>query len=205
MKIAVPLMVAWYFNDRPLPPSFTHLVVALMLIGGARRADRGAAGSGDRHSRHRGWPRRRRVVRVVCGAGSRWPRSPAAAAAPGLWYVMRDYQRDRVLTLFDPERDPLGAGWNIIQSTTAIGSGGVFGKGLFEGTQSHLEFLPEGQTDFIIAVVAEELGLIGVITLLVLYLVIIARGLYMATQARQTFGRLHVGGVDPDVLRVRIC
>ncbi len=79
---------------------------------------------------------------------------------------MRDYQRNRVLTLFDPERDPLGAGWNIIQSTTAIGSGGVFGKGLFEGTQSHLDFLPEGQTDFIIAVVAEELGLVGVITLL---------------------------------------
>ncbi len=194
MKIAVPLMVAWYFNDRPLPPRFGHLVTALLLIGApaaliAIQPDLGtgilvaAAGL---------------AVVVLSGLQWRWiilAAAAAASAAPGLWYVMRDYQRDRVLTLIDPERDPLGAGWNIIQSTTAIGSGGVFGKGLFEGTQSHLDFLPEGQTDFIIAVVAEELGLIGVITLLVLYLVIIARGLYIATQARQTFGRLTVGGL----------
>jgi rod shape determining protein RodA len=194
MKIAVPLMVAWYFNDRPLPPSFGHLLVALTIIGApaaliAVQPDLGTgilvAAAGI-------------AVVVLSGLLWRWialAAVAAAAAAPGLWYVMRDYQRDRVLTLIDPERDPLGAGWNIIQSTTAIGSGGVFGKGLFEGTQSHLEFLPEGQTDFIIAVVAEELGLIGVITLLVLYLVIIARGLYMATQARQTFGRLTIGSL----------
>ncbi len=194
MKIAVPLMVAWYFHDRPLPPRFGHLAMALVLIAApagliAVQPDLGtgilvaAAGL---------------AVVVLSGLLWRWialAAVAAAAAAPALWYVMRDYQRDRVLTLFDPERDPLGAGWNIIQSTTAIGSGGVFGKGLFEGTQSNLEFLPEGQTDFIIAVVAEELGLIGVITLLVLYLVIIARGLYIATQARQTFGRLTVGGL----------
>ncbi len=194
MRIAVPLMVAWYFNDRPLPPRFGHLVVALLLIIApsaliAIQPDLGtgilvaAAGL---------------LVIVLAGLQWRWigvALVAAAAALPGLWYVMRDYQRDRVLTLFDPERDPLGAGWNIIQSTTAIGSGGVFGKGLFEGTQSHLDFLPEGQTDFIIAVVAEELGLIGVITLLVLYLVITARGLYIATQARQTFGRLTAGAL----------
>jgi len=194
MRIAVPLMVAWYFNERPLPPSFGHLTVALAIIGVpalviAGQPDLGtgilvaAAGM---------------AVVVLAGLQWRWiglAVVAAAAAAPGLWMVMRDYQRDRVLTLFDPERDPLGAGWNIIQSTTAIGSGGVFGKGLFEGTQSHLDFLPEGQTDFIIAVVAEELGLVGVITLLVLYLVIIARGLYIATQARQTFGRLTAGAL----------
>jgi rod shape determining protein RodA len=194
MKIAVPLMVAWYFNERPLPPRLGHLAVAMAIIGApavlvAVQPDLGtailimAAGM---------------AVVVLSGLQWRWiglAAVAAAAAAPGLWYVMRDYQRDRILTLFDPERDPLGKGWNIIQSTTAIGSGGVFGKGLFEGTQSHLDFLPEGQTDFIIAVVAEELGLVGVVVLLVLYLVVIARGLYIATQARQTFGRLAVGGL----------
>jgi rod shape determining protein RodA len=194
MRIAVPLMVAWYLNDRPLPPSLFNLAVSLLIIVVpaaliAKQPDLGtgilvgAAG-----------------LAVIVLAGLQWrlialAGVAAAAALPGLWFVMRDYQRDRVLTLFDPERDPLGAGWNIIQSTTAIGSGGVFGKGLFEGTQSHLDFLPEGQTDFIIAVVAEELGLVGVITLLVLYLVIIARGLYIATQARQTFGRLTAGAL----------
>ncbi len=194
MRIAVPLMVAWYLNDRALPPSFTDLAVSLLIIGApaaliAIQPDLGTgilvASAGL-------------AVIVLSGLQWRWIGLAiigAAAAAPALWYVMRDYQRERVLTLFDPERDPLGAGWNIIQSTTAIGSGGVFGKGLFEGTQSHLDFLPEGQTDFIIAVVAEELGLIGVTTLLVLYLVIIARGLYIATQARQTFGRLTAGGL----------
>jgi rod shape determining protein RodA len=194
MRIAVPLMVAWYLNDRPLPPSLFNLAVALLIIVVpaaliAKQPDLGTgilvASAG---------------LAVIVLAGLQWrlialAGLAAAAALPGLWFVMRDYQRDRVLTLFDPERDPLGAGWNIIQSTTAIGSGGVFGKGLFEGTQSHLDFLPEGQTDFIIAVVAEELGLVGVITLLVLYLVIIARGLYIATQARQTFGRLTAGGL----------
>ena len=194
MRIAVPLMVAWYFNERPLPPTFGNLVVALAIIGApsaliAIQPDLGTgilvASAGL-------------AVIVLAGLQWRWiglAVLAGAAALPGLWYVMRDYQRDRVLTLFDPERDPLGAGWNIIQSTTAIGSGGVFGKGLFEGTQSHLDFLPEGQTDFIIAVVAEELGLVGVSTLLLLYLVIIARGLYIATQARQTFGRLTAGGL----------
>jgi rod shape determining protein RodA len=194
MKVAVPLMVAWYFNDRPLPPRFGHLLMALALIAVpamlvAVQPDLGtailiiAAGL---------------AVVVLAGLLWRWiglAGLAAAAALPGLWYVMRDYQRDRVLTLFDPERDPLGSGWNIIQSTTAIGSGGVFGKGLFEGTQSHLDFLPEGQTDFIIAVIAEELGLVGVVVLLLLYLVVIARGLYIATQARHTFGRLAVGGL----------
>lgn len=194
MKIAVPLAVAWYLNDRPLPPQFKHLVGALAIIAIpagliAVQPDLGtailvsAAGLG---------------VVVLSGIYWRWIGLAVlglAMAAPALWFVMRDYQRERVLTLFDPERDPLGAGWNIIQSKTAIGSGGVFGKGLFQGTQSHLEFLPESKTDFIIAVVAEELGLIGVTALLLLYLVVIARGLYIATQAQHTFGRLLAGGL----------
>ena len=194
MKIGVPLMVAWYLNDRPLPPRLKHVMGALAIIAVpagliAVQPDLGtailvsAAGFG---------------VVVLTGIYWRWMGLAAlgfAMAAPGLWFVMRDYQRERVLTLFDPERDPLGAGWNIIQSKTAIGSGGVFGKGLFQGTQSHLEFLPESKTDFIIAVVAEELGLVGVASLLLLYLVVIARGLYIATQAQHTFGRLLVGGL----------
>ena len=192
MKLAVPLTVAWYLNDRPLPPSFLHLVLALAIMGVpaaliALQPDLGTA------------------ILVVAGglavialSGIYWrwiglAGLAAAVAAPGLWMVMRDYQRERVLTLFDPERDPLGSGWNIIQSTTAIGSGGVFGKGLLQGTQSHLEFLPESQTDFIIAVVGEEFGLIGVVGLLILYLVVLARGLHIATEARNTYGRLVVG------------
>lgn len=194
MKIAVPLAVAWYLNDRPLPPRLSHLLVALAIIAVpavliAVQPDLGTAilvaGAGL-------------AVIVLSGVYWRWillALAAAAAAAPALWMNMRDYQKDRVLTLFDAERDPLGAGWNIIQSTTAIGSGGVFGKGLFQGTQSHLDFLPESQTDFIIAVVAEELGLVGVVFLLVLYLVLLARALYMATEARHTFGRLVVGSL----------
>jgi rod shape determining protein RodA len=194
MKIAVPLMVAWYLNDRALPPRFKHLVVALALIALPAglviiQPDLGtgllvvAAGL---------------CVVLLSGVAWRWiglAGLGTALVAPGLWLFLKDYQRERVLTLFDPERDPLGAGWNIIQSKTAIGSGGVFGKGLFEGTQSHLEFLPESQTDFIIAVVGEELGLVGVAALLLAYLVVISRGLYIATQAPNTFGRLVVGGL----------
>ena len=118
-----------------------------------------------------------------------------AAAAPAVWYVLQEYQRQRILTLFDPQSDPLGAGWNIIQSTTAIGSGGLFGKGLFQGTQSHLEFLPESQTDFIIAVVGEELGFVGLLGLLMLYMAIVARGLVIASQAQNNFGRLLAGAL----------
>jgi rod shape determining protein RodA len=194
MKLAAPLMVAWYLNDRALPPRFKHLVVALGMIALPAgliiiQPDLGtgllvgAAGLS---------------VVLLSGVSWRWISVAllgGALAAPGLWFFLKDYQRERVLTLFDPERDPLGAGWNIIQSKTAIGSGGVFGKGLFEGTQSHLEFLPESKTDFIIAVVGEELGLVGVAALLMAYLVVISRGLYIAAQAPNTFGRLAVGGL----------
>ena len=194
MKIAVPMMVAWYFQDRPLPPSFRDVVVALLIVALPAgciivQPDLGTgilvAGAGL-------------AVVVLAGLYWRWvgfALLALAAAAPGLWYALQDYQRQRILTLFDPQSDPLGAGWNIIQSTTAIGSGGVQGKGLFQGTQSHLEFLPESQTDFIIAVVGEELGLVGILLLLALYVVAIARGLVLASRASNTFGRLLAGAL----------
>ena len=141
------------------------------------------------------WWRRRAAVLLLSGLFWRWVLLAGLlglAALPGLWMVMRDYQRQRVLTLLDPESDPLGAGWNIIQSKIAIGSGGLFGKGLFEGTQSHLNFLPESHTDFILAVLAEELGLWGAVTTLYFLL---TRGLCIATQGRDTFARLLAGGL----------
>ena len=108
---------------------------------------------------------------------------------------MRDYQKQRVLTFLDPERDPWGTGWNIIQSKTAIGSGGLNGKGWLNGTQAHLDFLPESHTDFIIAVLAEEFGLVGVCTLLILYFAIIGRGIYIAVNAQDTYSRLLAGSI----------
>ncbi|MDX1466469.1 MAG: FtsW/RodA/SpoVE family cell cycle protein, partial [Halomonas sp.] len=104
-------------------------------------------------------------------------------------------QRQRVLTFLDPESDPLGAGWNIIQSTTAIGSGGFWGKGWLQGTQSQLEFLPERHTDFIVAVLGEEFGLVGMLAFLLLYLLIVGRGLWLAGAAQETFGRLVAGSI----------
>lgn len=194
MKVAVPMMVAWYFHDRPLPPTFSDLCVALLIIALPAgcivlQPDLGTG------------------ILVACAgfavvllAGLYWKWLAMAAvglamAAPGLWYLLQDYQRQRIITLFDPASDPLGAGWNIIQSTTAIGSGGVYGKGLFEGTQSHLDFLPESSTDFIIAVIGEELGLVGIVTMLLLYLLLVARGLYIAAQAPHTFDRLVAGAL----------
>jgi rod shape determining protein RodA len=113
-----------------------------------------------------------------------------------MWHFgMHDYQRQRILTMFDPESDKLGTGWNIIQSTTAIGSGGFDGKGWLLGTQSHLDFLPESHTDFIIAVLAEEYGFKGVLCLLALYLLIIARGVWISVNANYSFGRLLAGSL----------
>ena len=194
MKIAVPMAVAWYFHDKPLPPTFKDVVIALgiiMIPAGliVAQPDLGtgilvaAAGM---------------AVVVLAGLSWRWVMYAGlalAAAAPALWFSLREYQQQRILTLFDPESDPLGAGWNIIQSTTAIGSGGISGKGLLQGTQSHLDFLPEAQTDFIIAVIGEELGLLGVLLLLFLYLAVICRGLFLAVSAESTFGRLLSGAL----------
>ena len=194
MKLAVPMTVAWYLHDRPLPPGFKDLAVVLGLTAVpagliAAQPDLGtgllvAAGG----------------AAVILLSGIRWQwllgaLGMAALAAPVLWAFLYDYQKARVLTFLDPERDPLGAGWNIIQSQTALGSGGFAGKGLFAGTQSQLDFLPESQTDFIVAVIGEELGLVGVTALLALYLVVIARGLVIAARAPNTFGRLAAGGL----------
>lgn len=195
MKIAVPMALAWYLQQRVLPPSPKHVfyslvIIALPAVAIAAQPDLGTsilvAGAG---------------LAVLLLAGLSWrylvyASVMIAAAAPLLWqFALQGYQRQRIITLFDPDRDPLGAGWNIMQSTTAIGSGGVFGKGLLQGTQSHLDFLPEARTDFIIAVVGEELGLVGVIFLLLLYLCIIARGLVLAVSAQSTFARLFAGAL----------
>ncbi len=194
LKLAVPMMVAWYFHDRPLPPSFGALLVALTICGVpaalvVMQPDLGTGilvlTSGAAVILLAGLPWRYVLGALVL----------AGAAAPVAWYALQDYQKQRILTLFDPESDPLGAGWNISQATTAIGSGGLEGKGLFNGTQSHLDFLPESDTDFIIAVIGEELGFMGVLFVLLLYLTIVVRCLYTASMAKQTYSRLLSGAL----------
>ncbi|MBW5411795.1 rod shape-determining protein RodA [Pseudomonas sp. MAG002Y] len=195
MKLLMPMMVAWYLSKRSLPPSFKHIVVSLITIGIPfvlilDQPDLGTAmlilASGG-------------FVLFVGGMQWRWLIGAVAAAAPvavAMWFfVMHDYQKRRVLTFLDPEMDPLGSGWNIIQSKAAIGSGGVFGKGWLLGTQSHLDFLPESHTDFIIAVLGEEFGMVGVCLLLCLYLLLIGRGLTITIQAQTLFGKLLAGSV----------
>jgi rod shape determining protein RodA len=195
LKLAVPMMVAWYFHDRPLPPSFGNLIVAFAICGVPAalvmlQPDLGTGilvlAAGGAVILLAGLPWRFLLVALLCGG----------AAAPVVWYYgLQEYQKQRILTLFDPESDPLGAGWNIMQSTTAIGSGGLEGKGLFEGTQSHLDFLPESHTDFIIAVIGEELGFMGILLVLLLYLAIVGRCLYTAGLAKQTYSRLLSGAL----------
>ncbi|MBF8162836.1 rod shape-determining protein RodA [Ectopseudomonas hydrolytica] len=195
MKIIMPMTIAWYLARHNLPPRFKHLVVSLAMIGVpvvliAKQPDLGTSllilASGA-------------FVVFMAGLQWRWILGAAAAVVPiavGMWYfVMHDYQKRRVLTFLNPESDPLGAGWNIIQSKAAIGSGGVLGKGWLLGTQSHLDFLPESHTDFIIAVLAEEFGLVGVCLLLLLYLLLLARGLVITAQAQTLFGKLLAGAL----------
>lgn len=194
MKLVLPLILAWYFHERHLPPKARHVfwsmvMIAIPVLLIARQPDLGTSliigASG---------------IFVLLLAGISWRYVFSAVglgviSAPALWFVLRDYQRQRILTLLNPESDPLGSGWNIIQSKTAIGSGGLFGKGLFEGTQSHLDFLPESQTDFIIAVLGEEFGLVGVLALLILYILLVGRGVVLSVQAQDTFGRLLCGSI----------
>jgi len=194
MKLAVPMMVAWFFNPLSLPPSIRATLVAGVLLGvpAALIADQPDLGTA--------------MLIAVSGcitiflAGLRWRyilglASVVAAALPAFWYMMHEYQRNRVRTFLDPESDPLGSGWNIIQSKIAVGSGGLLGKGWLNGTQSHLEFIPERHTDFILAVLAEEFGLVGVALLLVLYVVITARCIYIAGMAKDTYSRLLAGSL----------
>ena len=195
MKLAVPMMAAWYLHDRPLPPRFLELVVLLALVAVpaaliARQPDLGTAllvGSSGVLVILLGGLRLRLIL--LLGAA-------AAALAPVLWHFMHDYQRRRVLTLFNPESDPLGAGYHIIQSKIAIGSGGLFGKGWGNGSQAQLEFLPERSTDFIFAVLGEEFGLIGLVLLMLGYLFLVGRGMYIALQAQDTYTRLLAGSIS---------
>lgn len=196
VKLALPMTVAWFLSKRSVPPSLLDLLQAsiLILIPTVlilKQPDLGTslliATSG---------------LLVMFFAGMSWALicslvALALAAAPMMWFfVMREYQKQRVLTFLDPESDPLGAGWNIIQSKTAIGSGGIEGKGYLQGTQSQLEFLPESHTDFIIAVLAEELGLIGVGLLLLLYCLIILRCLQLSARCDSLFARLLAGSLS---------
>ena len=195
MKLAVPMMAAWYLHNRPLPPRLIELLVLLALVAIpavliARQPDLGTAllvGSAGLLVVLLGGLRLKLIV--MLGAAG-------AALAPVLWHFMRDYQRQRVLTLFNPESDPLGAGYHIIQSKIAIGSGGLFGKGWGNGSQAKLEFLPERSTDFIFAVLGEEFGLIGLVLLILAYLFLVGRGMYIALHAQDTFGRLLAGSIS---------
>lgn len=189
LKLAVPLTVAWYLAGKPRPPSIVHTLVAFVLVAIpvlliARQPDLGTSlligASGIFVIFFGGLLWRYVILAVAAGA----------AALPALWMVMHDYQKQRVMTFLDPESDPLGAGWNIIQSKIAIGSGGLTGKGWLQGTQSHLDFLPETHTDFIIAVLAEEFGLLGVLLLLFFYAWILVRGLIIAGKAQDAFSRM---------------
>lgn len=195
MKLAVPMMVAWYFADIRLPPNPWQLLTAAVLIAVpmlmiAKQPDLGTAlliaSSG---------------FFVVFLAGLQWRLLAffsvlTAAAAPLIWHFMHDYQRQRVITFLSPEQDPLGSGYHIIQSKIAIGSGGLFGKGWMNGTQSQLDFLPERSTDFIFAVLGEEFGFLGILVLFTLYSIIVVRGIMIAIQAQDTFTRLLAGSLS---------
>jgi len=195
MKLVTPMMMAWYFAEKPLPPSWRTLGVAAVLILTptmmiAMQPDLGTAllifAAGFFVVFLGGLSWRLMIGLVVL----------AAALLPLIWHFMHDYQRGRVMTLLDPQRDPLGAGYHIIQSKIAIGSGGLYGRGWLNGSQSHLNFLPEQSTDFIFAVYAEEFGLIGGVLLLALYGFIIIRGMAIAVGGQDTFSRLLGGSLS---------
>ncbi len=195
MKVFVPMTLAWYLARHNLPPTFKRifisgLLIVLPFVLIARQPDLGTAllvlVSGV-------------FVLFLAGLRWRWIVGAVAAVVPvavGMWmFVMHQYQKQRVLTFLNPESDPLGSGWNIIQSKAAIGSGGVFGKGWLLGTQSHLDFLPESHTDFVVAVLGEEFGLVGIGMLLLVYLLLIARALVITLQAQTVFGKLLAGSI----------
>jgi len=194
MKLAVPMMVAWYLADASLPPNRFQLLASIVMtivptLMIVKQPDLGTA------------------LLIACAgffalflAGLQWRlllvlTVLAAAAAPLLWHFMHDYQRQRVITFLNPQNDPLGTGYHIIQSEIAIGSGGLFGKGWLNGTQSQLDFLPERSTDFIFAVLSEEFGFIGIMVLFAFYIVIVVRGILIAIQAQDTYTRLLAGSL----------
>ncbi|MCE9638701.1 MAG: rod shape-determining protein RodA [Betaproteobacteria bacterium] len=194
MKIAVPLMLAWYFDRYEATLKLKNYIVAVMLllvpIGLiVRQPDLGtallisAAGGYVLFLAGLSW-------RIIAGLGI-----AGAACMPFVWGMMHDYQRQRILTLIDPTQDPLGAGYHTIQSTIAVGSGGIIGKGWLQGTQTHLDFIPERTTDFIFAVYSEEWGLLGNMLLLFLFLLVIARGVVITANAATLFTRLFGGAI----------
>jgi rod shape determining protein RodA len=194
MKLVMPMTLAWYLNDKRLPPNLKTIVVSsifliIPVIVIAKQPDLGTA-----------------LIIATAGifvlllAGISWKISCSvilliSLSLPIMWHFMHGYQRTRLLTFFNPERDPLGTGYHIIQSKIAIGSGGLLGKGWLNGTQSHLHFLPENTTDFIFAVCGEEFGLIGCTFLLAILLFIVGRGLYISLHAQDTFTRLLAGSL----------
>lgn len=195
MKLAVPMLAAWWLHEEPLPPRLRAVAVIAALVALpvgliAVQPDLGTAiliaTSGSLVILLAGL--RLRVILAI-GAGM-------LAALPLIWSNMHGYQQQRVMTLLDPQSDPLGAGYNIIQSKIAIGAGGIFGRGWNAGTQGPLGFLPEKETDFIFAVLAEDFGLLGALFLLTLYLLVIGRGIMIAMLARDTFSRLLAGSIS---------
>lgn len=194
MKLAIPLLLAAYYHKIHLPITLKSILIALPIILlpallTAKQPDLGTA-----------------ILLTIAGAsvlflaGLSWrfilsTLIACAVCIPFAWYLLHDYQRQRVLTFLNPERDPLGKGYHIIQSKIAIGSGGLFGKGWLFGTQSNLQFLPEHSTDFIFAVCGEELGFAGSVILIMLYMLVVARGLYITIHAQDTFSRLLAGSI----------
>ena len=195
-KLTIPLVLAWFYRYRILPPNFKSIMISLLILMIPvllifKQPDLGTA-----------------ILVAVSGlfvlflAGLSWKYIAGgvvavAAAAPVLWlFFMQEYQKKRVLTFLNPENDTLGSGWNIIQSKIAIGSGGLFGKGWHNGSQTQLDFLPEHSTDFILSVLSEEFGLLGVSLLLILYLAIIFRCLYISARSKDTFNRLFAGALS---------
>ena len=191
MKFAMPLMMAWYFSRKTIPPKLSHVIIALflmmipfVLVVLQPDLNIGLIIPG---------------IFVIFLSGISWRIilggfGAFAALAPLAWmFVLQEYQKKRIVTLFDPEADSLGAGWNIIQSKIAIGSGGLVGKGFTDGTQSHLGYLPEHHTDFIMSTLAEEFGFLGVLTLFILFTAIILRCLFISLNSFHSFGRLYVG------------
>tara|TARA_Y100000766_G_scaffold74562_1_gene63014 strand:+ start:337 stop:1464 length:1128 start_codon:yes stop_codon:yes gene_type:complete len=194
VKLTLPMVLAWHFHDKLVPPEFKDILFAMgvILLPVLLIRFQPDLGTGVLVGLS--------GLAIVFFAGVKWRWLAYAGGgtlllSPLLWFSMTEYQQGRVLTLLDPQSDPLGAGWQIIQATTAIGSGGISGKGLSMGTQSYLEFLPETKTDFIAAVLGEELGLLGLSILIFLYGFIIMRGIFMAVQSGSTFGRLLSGSL----------
>lgn len=195
MKLAVPMMIARFLADAHLPPNrkrlfFGAILIVIPALLVAKQPDLGTA------------------LLIACAgcfvlflAGLSWrfitlSLVAIAASAPFVWNLLREYQQQRILTLLNPQNDPLGTGYHIIQSTIAIGSGGIYGKGWLNGTQSHLDFLPERNTDFIFAVFSEEFGFFGILLLLLIYIFIISRGLIIAVQSQDTYSRLLAGSLS---------